>query len=456
MADARAGRRNAARGSPPKCFIAGARNADPHANGMNTVTAGKSGAAGGKARVALVTKTQGSTLAVALTREGHDLVEGASWQDVADAGPEPFDLVLCDVGVTTNTPTTDSPVMFFGDDATGATPSVSPAIIESSLDAILSLAVALHESTRRCSELESLAQGMHTGSAIVGATPVVRRLQSTISRAADCDMTVLVNGPAGAGKSLAARMIHAKSRRGAKPLVALQASPSTSADDLARTIEAARGSTLLIEDIEKLPAGCQAQLVKHLKERSGPAGAAAPRLVATTTAHLNELVPRGAFREDLHHRLHGLSITVPGLHERLDDLALLVQDALARATGGKAGHVTADAIAHLTTMSWPGNVTQLQATVQRAALRANGAAIGREHLTAPVAHAADPVAPRATEAADRELTEADILPFEQEEKRLLARALRATKGQVRRAAQLLGIGRATLYRKIQQYHLPLR
>ncbi|MCA3009205.1 MAG: hypothetical protein INH34_12595, partial [Phycisphaerales bacterium] len=68
----------------------------------------------------------------------------------------------------------------------------------------------------------------------------------------------------------------------------------------------------------------------------------------------------------------------------------------------------------------------------------------------------DPVAPRATEAADRELTEADILPFEQEEKRLLARALRATKGQVRRAAQLLGIGRATLYRKIQQYHLPLR
>jgi two-component system response regulator AtoC len=144
------------------------------------------------------------------------------------------------------------------------------------------------------------------------------------------------------------------------------------------------------------------------------------------------------------------------VHERLDDLALLVQDALARATGGKAGHVTADAIAHLTTMSWPGNVTQLQATVQRAALRANGAAIGREHLTAPVAHAADPVAPRATEAADRELTEADILPFEQEEKRLLARALRATKGQVRRAAQLLGIGRATLYRKIQQYHLPLR
>jgi two-component system nitrogen regulation response regulator GlnG len=424
---------------------------------MNTVTAGKSGAAGSKARVALVTKTQGSTLAVALTRDGHELVESASWQAVTDLGTTSFDLVLCDANAADGAPPTDCPVLYVGDDADAApTRTFAPEAIESGIDAILSLAVALHESTRRCSELESLAQGMHTGSAIVGATPVVRRLQSTISRAADCDMTVLVNGPAGAGKSLTARIIHAKSRRGDKPLVALQASPSTSADDLARTIEAARGSTLLIEDVEKLPAGCQAQLVKHLKERSGPAGAAAPRLVATTTAHLNELVPRGAFREDLYVRLHGLSITVPGLHERLDDLALLVQDALARATGGKAGHVTADAIAHLTTMSWPGNVTQLQATVQRAALRANGAAIGREHLTAPVAHAADPVAPRATEAADRELTEADILPFEQEEKRLLARALRATKGQVRRAAQLLGIGRATLYRKIQQYHLPLR
>lgn len=425
-------------------------------NGMNTVTAGKNSANVGKARVALVTRTQGSTLAVALTRDGHELVEGASWQDVADAGPASFDLVLCDVGVTTSAPPTDSPVMFFGDDANGATPRVSPATIESSLDAVLSLAMALHESTRRCSELEAMVQGLHTGSAIVGATPVVRRLQSTISRAADCDMTVLVNGPAGSGKSLTARMIHAKSRRADKPLVAMQANSSTTVDDLTRAIEAARGSTLLIEDVEKLPTAVQALLVKHLKERSGPSGASAPRLVATTTAHLNELVPRGAFREDLHVRLHGLAITVPGLHERLDDLALLVQDALARATNGKHGPVSPEAIAHLATMSWPGNVTQLQAMVQRAALRANGGTIGREHLTAPTAHVADTVAPRAADVADRELTESDIVPFEQEEKRLLARALRATKGQVRRAAQLLGIGRATLYRKIQQYHLPLR
>ena len=425
-------------------------------NGMNTVTAGRGGATGGKARVALVTKTQGSTLAVALTRDGHELVEGASWQDVAGTGTTSFDLVLCDIDVAAGAPSNGCPVLFVGDDATAAAPTFTPEAIASGLDAILSLAVALHESTRRCDELEALVQGMHTGSALVGATPVVRRLQTTIGRAADCDTTVLINGPTGSGKSLVARMVHAKSRRADKPLVALQASAATSTDELLRAIEAARGSTLLIEDVEKLPTGCQAQLVKHLKERSGPAGATAPRLVATTAAHLNELVPRGAFREDLYVRLHGLAITVPGLHERLDDLALLAQDALARATGGKCGPIAADAISHLATMTWPGNVTQLQATVQRAALRANGGPIGREHLTAPVAHAADPVAPRATEVAERELGESDILPFEQEEKRLLARALRATKGQVRRAAQLLGIGRATLYRKIQQYHLPLR
>lgn len=426
-------------------------------NGMNTVTAGRGGATGSKARVALVTKTLGSTLAVALTREGHELVEGASWQEVADTGSTSFDLVLCDVEVAACAPATGCPVLLVGDDTTAtAARTFSAEAIESGLDAILSLAVALNESTRRCDELEALAQGLHEGTALVGATPVVRRLRSTIGRAAECDLTVLIDGPAGAGKSLVARMIHAKGRRADKPLATLYASASTSVDELVRALDAARGSTLLIEDVDKLPAACQAQLVKHLKERSGPAGATAPRIVATTAAHLNELVSRGSFREDLYVRLPGLSITVPGLHERLDDLGLLAQDALTRATSGKPAQLTTEAIANLATMSWPGNVTQLQATLQRAALRANGGPIGREHLSAPVAHGASPTAPRTPDASDHQLTESDILPFEQEEKRLLARALRATKGQVRRAAQLLGIGRATLYRKIQQYRLPLR
>jgi DNA-binding NtrC family response regulator len=439
----------------------------PCGNGMNTAHAGKNGTAAGKARVALLTKDHGSSLANALTREGHDLVECETWQDLDAAGNAAFDLILCDAATATQAKDADCPVLFVGNgDGTPAERTFSAEAIESGLDAILSLAMALAETTKRCEELESLLQGLHTGTALVGATPVVRRLQGTISRAADCDLTVLVQGPTGSGKSLVARMVHTKSRRGGNALVTLHGG-TTTAETLAEALTAARGSTLLIEDVEKLPATAQALLVRNLKERTATTATTAPRIVATTSAHLTDLIPRGTFREDLCLRLHGLPIQVPGLHERVDDIAALAQAALDAVTGGKRTFA-ADALAHLATMTWPGNVTQLQATVQRAALLGNTGPIGREHLTAAATTTATTTssATTATESArttttattrsETDLTEADILPFEQEEKRLLTRALRATKGQVRRAAQLLGIGRATLYRKIQEYQLPLR
>jgi DNA-binding NtrC family response regulator len=115
----------------------------------------------------------------------------------------------------------------------------------------------------------------------------------------------------------------------------------------------------------------------------------------------------------------------------------------------------------LESMQWPGNVAQLEATIRRGQMLAGGAPIDRDQLMAPASSGAAPTAAPAASAtgnakADEvELTEDCIRPFEDEEKFLLGRALQATKGNVRRAAQLLGIGRATLYRKIQQYHLRL-
>ncbi|MFM1872617.1 MAG: hypothetical protein RL398_2039, partial [Planctomycetota bacterium] len=116
----------------------------------------------------------------------------------------------------------------------------------------------------------------------------------------------------------------------------------------------------------------------------------------------------------------------------------------------------------LVSMNWPGNVAQLEAVVRRAAALAAGSVIDREHLLSQAQPVVTPSAAAPTSQASREtpedgeLTEASIRPFEEEEQELLSRALRATKGNVRRAAQLLGIGRATLYRKIQQYRLRLQ
>ncbi|MBL8752572.1 MAG: sigma-54-dependent Fis family transcriptional regulator [Planctomycetes bacterium] len=333
------------------------------------------------------------------------------------------------------------------------------AMLDGCLDALLVLASALGQSLSRQRELDRIVAGLHSGTAMVGRSPVMRRLSSAISRAADSDATVLIEGPTGAGKSLAARMIHCKSRRGNKPILVVECATAT-ADSLTKSLTEGKGTTLVLENIEHLPAQAQSVLVRSLKERSPAPANPAARIVATTAAHLPELVARGAFREDLFYRLHAMPIVVPALKERTDDIQLLAQSIAdsATSTSGRSGQLTPAALMLLEAMTWPGNVAQLEATVRRALLQAGGGPVEREHIQPQ--NQASPAAavrpgPQANNATE-DLTEESILPFEEEEQRMFSRALRATKGNVRRAAQLLGIGRATLYRKIQQYRLSLQ
>jgi DNA-binding NtrC family response regulator len=340
-------------------------------------------------------------------------------------------------------------------------PTISPHALEQSAAALTLLALLAGHATQRLRELEPLTNGIRSGQALAGNSPVIRRLHGTLSRAADCDATVLIEGPSGAGKSLAARIIHCKSRRSGQPLVTADGA-TTTADSIARVLESAKGSTLIIEDIDRLPAAAQAHLVRFLKDRSA-SSAAAPRLVVTTAAHLPELVARGAFREDLYYRLHAFPIVVPSLRERVEDIALIahvVLEAGTQATGRATPKMTPAAQMLIESMPWPGNVAQLEAVLRRAQVAAGGVSIDRDHLlVAPTASARSVVSGPSSVAASGdgdETGEDAIRPFEEEEQRLLTRALRATKGNVRRAAQLLGIGRATLYRKIQQYQLRLQ
>ena len=188
--------------------------------------------------------------------------------------------------------------------------------------------------------------------------------------------------------------------------------------------------------------------------------------MATTSAKLPEQVSRSKFREDLYYRLNVFPIPIPSLQERRDDIALLATHFLKmseESTGVSQAGFTASAMILLESHPWPGNVAQLQNAVLRAHSIAGTNPVDSVHLLGPstglevdgVEHiaAANPVAPTSDE--EEEIREEDILPLDAEEKRLLARALKATKGNVRRAAQLLRIGRATLYRKIQIYKLRL-
>jgi DNA-binding NtrC family response regulator len=297
----------------------------------------------------------------------------------------------------------------------------------------------------------------------VGCSPLHRRLLGVMARATDSDATTLIEGRPGTGKTSVAQMIQRGGRR-SHAAFAVRGSEGLTAEALDTVLQEAQRGTVLLEDIDRLPAEAQSRLVRYLKDRPDAGSLNHARVLATTTARLPELVARGAFREDLYYRLNVLPILVPSLAERRDDIAILANHVLKRAaeaTGVAPGGFTPAAMALLEANPWPGNIAQLQNAVQRAHALAGSAAIDRTHLVdahvAPAESNPQPRGPAASTAQDDDdaVEESAIRPFKDEEKRLLSRALRATRGNVRRAAQLLRIGRATLYRKIQSYKLRL-
>jgi DNA-binding NtrC family response regulator len=326
--------------------------------------------------------------------------------------------------------------------------------------AMLGIAAENRKLRRRLQALEAQLDTEEEQDELIGCSPAMRRLTTAVSRAGGNDATVLIEGKPGVGKTLVARMVHGNGRRGAAPLEVV---PCDQVDDalLEAAFEAAQGGTLLLEDVDRLSPRAQSRLVRFLKESGS--GARKVRIIATTSARLAELVAKGSVREDLYYRLNMFPVVVPTLAERREDVPLLAQAFLktsTRRTGLPDRGFTPAAMIMLEAHPWPGNVGQLRNAIVRAHALADGGAIDRVHLFGPstgvhpppnVIGLTDPIGGE----TDEDVTESDILPFQEEEKRLLSRALRATHGNVRRAAQLLGIGRATLYRKIQIYKLTM-
>jgi len=332
------------------------------------------------------------------------------------------------------------------------------------LDQILATLALVARNRGLQSENERLhrrLQALQSGVAVVGRSPAARRFADALARAAESSATVLIEGREGTGKTLAARTIHANHRRSESSLH-IEHCESLSEERLARQLASKHGGTLLLEGVEKLSAGAQSRLVRYLKDAPRSSDTSQVRILATTSAHLPELVVRGRFREDLYYRLSVFPVVVPSLQERREDIGVLAAHFLKLASaesGIPANGFTAAAMSQLETHPWPCNVAQLQDMVRRAHALARGETIDSQHLDGiPSPMATTESAPALKVAEDdsnAEVREEDILAFETEEKRLLARALKATQGNVRRAAQLLRIGRATLYRKIQIYKLKL-
>jgi DNA-binding NtrC family response regulator len=326
------------------------------------------------------------------------------------------------------------------------------------------------------------------GASLVGEHPAVRLMLERIDQVAGTDANILIRGEAGTGKQMIARLVHAASPRRAGPFVAVNlaelpeplaeaelfgkmgtlggspnppatdsagASPAASTRQPGRILQAQHG-TLFLDEVASLPRPLQERLLRVLRERAiaatdGPSVPVDLRVIAASSRNLEQLVRDGALREDLYYRLDVIPIEVPALRERKEDIPLLAEyfrrEANARA-GLEVPPFSPEVVTRLSSYDWPGNIRQLEATIERLVHLAGDRAVTLMDL--PTTLRAD--------IFDLGVGTLDLPPYGVDlrllltrlEDRLIGQALERTGGNKNRAAELLGMNRTTLVEKLRR------
>lgn len=309
----------------------------------------------------------------------------------------------------------------------------------------------LHEQLRR---LRLLMAGRFHAESLLGSHPWIARARAQIALAAQTRANVLCVGPRGSGKAHAAKAIHYSQRESGVflPLSCAVLDPNSLRASLRslwlkHSATSGQAATVLLEEVDRLPAEAQEELLGLLRS-----GVAAVRAIATTDKPMTELIAEGKFSGELAGLLSTITIELPPLGERSDDVPLLAQAFLedANAVGIKQlGGFTADAIEQMLVYPWPGNVDELRALVAEAHEQAHGGEVAARDLPEKILWAADASAhPRRN---DEQIVLEEFLAGM--EKELITRALRRAKGNKSKAAKLLGLTRPRLYRRLIQLGL---
>lgn len=313
------------------------------------------------------------------------------------------------------------------------------------------------------------------GLSLLGESSVIREVLTQIDRVVHRDVAVMLDGEPGSGLDLVAAAIHSQSGRSGGPFLALDCSVLEAreheAELFGRELESRRavpglfeqcnGGVLFLCNVDALSAGAQSILASFLvnpRLRRADGRLSAPlsvRVIASTQKDLRALVQSGAFREDLYFRLVIYPISVPPLRKRAEDIPLLVREML-RGLGQELGfsescQMHSEALEALQGYQWPGNVQELENIVQRSLLASDGEVI-HPHDLPPEVRASGLVREAANENGTS-LFGTEIVPLREIERRAIEHALRLTGGSVALAAKKLGIGRATLYRRIASLEL---
>ncbi|MCC6751663.1 MAG: sigma-54-dependent Fis family transcriptional regulator [Deltaproteobacteria bacterium] len=317
-------------------------------------------------------------------------------------------------------------------------------------------------------------------SGIVGVTPAMREVYQLVETVAGTDATVLVLGESGTGKELVARAIHERSPRRIRAFIAVNCSALseslleselfghvkgafTGAIAARRGLfEEASGGTLFLDEIGDVSLALQVRLLRALQEGEvKPVGASEARkvdarVIAATHRDLHAAMGAGTFRQDLYYRLNVLSIELPPLRRRPDDIPLLVQHFIQKyaARHGRAVNRVEDAaLERLLAYAWPGNVRELENVVQRAVLLAQGEAITAELLPRPLRGELPPMEVAASDEAL--FTEARAQALASFERRYLERVLAAEQGNLARAARRAGLDKSNFRRMVRRHEVDL-
>jgi len=318
---------------------------------------------------------------------------------------------------------------------------------------------------RENKDLREKVQNRDIQGHIIGSHPKMVEVFKTIAKVASNDATVLIQGESGTGKELVAHSIHRLGHRKGRPFQTVNCTAIseslleselfgyvrgafTGASGSKRGIfEAADRGTIFLDEIGDTSAGMQSKLLRVLE--SGeilPVGSTTPsrvdvRVIAATNRDLTGMVAEGAFREDLYYRLKVVTIELPPLRERISDLPLLFDFFLRKysSRGGKRFAVNPEVIGCLEGYHWPGNVRQLENVVERAVALNTSGVFDMEDLPAELREASRPTA----------VGEKQWLTLEQTEDRYIQEVLKAMDGNISRTADILGIDRRTLYRRLE-------